>query len=155
MNTYIQSNVDEEAFETGGYKIYPYEETERKNFVFYFNKTIGKSFVDTTENINVAKTTLNNFGKFPYVYKVGKMNYRTFDLNGLFLANENKKLSAKDNVDIFVLLVNKNKPFIVETPLGDRLLVDITINSISSPLLYQQNGVEYIVVNISCVEIGE
>ena len=147
-------NIDEEdEITSGGYRIYPYEMIERDN-IFYFNKTIGKSFVDTTENINVAKTTLNNFGRFPYVYKVGNMNYKTFDLNGLFIANIEKGLSAKDNVDIFVSLVNKNKPFVIENPLGETILADITISSISNPLLYQENGVEYIIVNINCVEIG-
>lgn len=143
----------QEIEDKSGYKIYLKDDIELKQ-VFQFNKTLNKSFIDTTENINISKTTLNTFGIYPYVYKVGKMNYKTFDLNGLFLADEEKNFSAKDNVDIFVSLVNQNKPIIMENPLGEKMLVDITIKSITNPLLYKENEVEYITVNISCTEIG-
>ncbi len=138
-------NIDENS----GYKLHLQNDLDN---IFYFNKSINKSFLEISENINNVKTTLNNFGIYPYVYKAGEMNYKTFDLNGLFLRDDNH--SAKQNLDIFKEKVNQNKPFVMINPLGDEMLVDITIKSISNPLLYQEYGVEYILVNISCIEIG-
>ncbi len=138
-----------EIDENGGYKLYLQNDLDN---IFYFNKSLNKSFPEASENINNSKITLNNFGIYPYVYKAGQMNYKSFDLNGLFIRNE--KNSAKQNLDVFKEKVNQNKPFIMTNPLGEKMLVDVTIKSISNPLLYQENGVEYIVVNINCIEIG-
>ena len=133
----------------GGYKIYLKDDEDN---IFYFNKTLNKSFTETSENINVSKTVLNTFGTYPYVYKAGNMNYKTLDLSGIFI--EKDGMSAKYYLDLFKSKVNQNKPFIMVNPLGDNILVDITIKSISNPLLYQEKAMEYITINISCIEIG-
>lgn len=138
-----------------GYVLYQKNMPELK---FYFDKSIGKSHIEISQNINQTKFILNTFGKYPYVYNAGNMNYRTFDLTGVFLATENnlgeKVLSASEYATQFENIVNQKNPFIVENSKGENLLCDVEIKSISAPMLYFENDMEYVTINITCTEIG-
>lgn len=138
-----------------GYVLYQKNMPELK---FYFDKSIGKSHIEISQNVNKTKFILNTFGKYPYVYNAGNMNYRTFDLTGVFLATENnlgeKVLSASQYATQFEDIVNQKNPFVVENSKGEKLLCDIEIKSISAPMLYFENDMEYVTININCTEIG-
>ena len=125
---------------------------------FYFDKSLNRNHIEVSQNINTTKFVLNTFGKYPYVYNVGNMNYKTFDLTGIFLATENddgvKILTASEHAKQFEDMVNSRKPFVVENSKKEKFLCDVKINSISAPMLYYENDMEYVTVNISCTEIG-
>lgn len=138
-----------------GYVVYLKDNPKLK---FYFDKTVGSGQQDVSQVINTTKMVLNTFGKFPFVYNVGHMNYRTFDLTGVFLGVENdngiKILTASEHTKQFENLVNLKKPFIIENSKKEKFLCDIQIKNITAPLLYYEDDYEYTVVSISCTEIG-
>lgn len=138
-----------------GYVLYLKKDPYTK---FYFNKNTGKNNVEVSQTINVTRQSLDVFGKYPYVYYVGNMNYRTFELSGVFIHTEdeygNKKLTASEHAQFFEELVNGNRDFIVENSKKEKFLCDIQIKTISAPLLYEEDQLEYVTVSISCTEIG-
>lgn len=131
---------------------------DNPNLQFYFDKSVGKSHTTIPQNVNISKVTLNNFGKYPYIYNVGNMNYRTFDLTGVFLAiyddDNNKVLTANEHAKQFESLVNLRKPFIIENSKREKYLCDIQIKTVTAPMLYYEDDMEYVTIDISCIEIG-
>lgn len=138
-----------------GYLIY---QKDTPKLEFYFNKTIGRNHIEIGQNINTTQFILNNFGKYPFVYVAGNMNYKTFDLTGVFLERLNedgiKIQTANEYAQQFINLVNQNKPFVLENSRNEKMLCHIQLKSVSSPMLYYENDMEYVTVNITCTEIG-
>lgn len=140
--------------ENSGYLLYPLSDNTKK---FYFNKVVGKSLQIVQENLNTSTKVLNTFGRYPFAYRVGFMEYKTFELTNVFIAKVKDletKIPAHNNLNQFYELINNNEAFIVETPTKDKLKCFVSIKSTSVPMIYKEDNYEYLVVNIECTEIG-
>lgn len=134
-----------------------YLETD-KSIQYEFNKTSGKSGLQTTSTKkNVSRVSLNTFGKVPYVYYAGEMNYATFDLSTVFLAVYDdagtKILTAREHADKFIAMVDKHKPIVVEDSQKRKFICDVQITNETTPTLYENDSMEYVEISISCTQI--
>lgn len=125
---------------------------------YEFNKTTGKSGLKTgSTKRNVSRTSINTFGRAPFVYYAGTMKYDTFDLSTVFLAvhdeKGNKILTAREHADRFIAMVDTHKPIIVENSQKQQYICDVQITNEITPILYEEDTMEYVEISISCTQI--
>lgn len=138
----------------GGYLLYPISDENKK---FNFNKHTSSNSIDSQEMFNTNKKVLTTFGKYPFAYRVGNSNYRTFDLVTTFIAiynDDGSRVGVIDQVNDFKDALEKESTFVVETPLNERLKCFVELKSIDFPYGFNEKNYEFATVNISCTEIG-
>lgn len=137
-----------------GYLLYPISDETKK---FNFNKHTSNNSIDTQETWNSNKKILTTFGKYPFAYKVGNVNYRTFDLSSTFIVeydDDYEKIPVHEQVDEFRTLLENESTFIVETPLGEIIKCFVELKNITFPYGYKEDDYEFATISVSCTEIG-
>lgn len=137
------------------YKIY---HPENPNSFFEFDKNFGG--VQTVSEVNEKnRTELKTFGRLPYVYYAGETDYQVFDLSTVLLSSERDDASVDTPASKFYVqlkrLIRRREPLVVETPLGEKLLCDVSLNPTNIPYGYNDEYFNYLEISVHCVEVGE
>lgn len=151
----MQKSIDVE-----GYSIYhPDVEGDWGGYRFDFDKTIGATIETVNVTHNQNRLELRTFGARPYVYYAGHTNYQSFALHGIFVDESNLDgdvdKTALEIYNEFKKVVDMRIPLKVENSMGEVLNCDVVLDQRVAPLQYSKGGVDFVEVNISCVEIDE
>lgn len=125
---------------------------------FEFNKRTGKNAANVSTKKNIARQVITTFGKTPFVYYAGNTDYKSFDLTGVFLAQYDKHgdkvMTAREYADLFIDMVDQHRPFCVENSQHKKVICDVVITNEVTPLLYDEDTMEYVEITINCTEIA-
>lgn len=135
-----------------GYRLTPLRGSTPVTFLF--DKVLGKGgYAPVQTKYTNGRTELKGFAPSPMIYYAGDLNYREFDLAGLFVGDDVLSDGYEEFLE-FKRWIDKRVAWKVENSRGETIVCDVQLISDLSPQNFdEQNG--FVSVEVRCTEIDD
>lgn len=135
-----------------GYLIY--RRVDNPTIKYEFDKSIGGRGVESVSTRhNNNRTQLTTFGKVPYVYYAGATDFVEFNLSTVFYYNNETNETARSQANRFKEMIDRRETLIVENSQKQKFFCDVNIVSEVAPQLYVERDMDYIEIEVRCIQI--